>query len=273
MKKVLPALLSLLLCINLLAQNVGIGTTTPSTKLQIKTPNNTDGFSHLSDGGILLKERVGGASAGIGTYSNHNFRLVANSADVISITPEGNVGIGTTTPGDFKLKVSDVTHGIAIENAFTFDNWELYTVGGNAGSLSFFFNGVLKGTINNSSGIYSAISDERLKTNIQPMRTMLEKIKQLKPATYQFKTTKDQQQYSGFIAQEVMKIFPNLVTHNVIPERKLDVYTMDYSGFGVIAVKGIQELQLIIEDDKKKITTLEERITKLEAALAAIIAK
>ncbi|MCW3110134.1 MAG: tail fiber protein [Segetibacter sp.] len=275
MKKILLVLLlsPLLLSFNLIAQNVGIGTSSPATKLQIKTPNNTDGFSHVSDGGILLTEHVGGVSASIGTTSNHTFRLMANGVAVININPDGKVGLGTTAPGNFKFKISDVSHGLAIENAFTFDNWELYTVGGNAGWLSLFFNGTLKGTFSNSTGAYTQGSDERLKTNIKPMSAMLEKIKQLKPATYQFKNTTDKQEYNGFIAQEVMQVFPSLVMHNVNRERKLDVYTMDYSGFGVIAVKGIQELQSIIEEDKKKMATLEERIIKLEAALAFITEK
>ena len=60
--------------------------------------------------------------------------------------------------------------------------------------------------------------------------------------------------------------------HNVDPARKLEVYTMNYSGFGVLAIKGVQELQAIVEEQKEKIATLEERINKLETALAAITA-
>jgi len=65
---------------------------------------------------------------------------------------------------------------------------------------------------------------------------------------------------------------------------------MDYSGFGVLAIKGILELAPIIEEQKKineeqreeidsiknadnlKFATLEDRIDKLEAALANITA-
>jgi hypothetical protein len=76
------------------AGKFGIGTTTPPTIFTIHTPNNTDGFSHESDGGVILKDVIGGISAGFGTYSNHTFRLVANSAPVVNIEPAGNVGIG-----------------------------------------------------------------------------------------------------------------------------------------------------------------------------------
>jgi hypothetical protein len=30
-----------------------------------------------------------------------------------------------------------------------------------------------------------------------------------------------------------------MVAHTVIPERKVDVYTMDYSQFGVLAIKKV----------------------------------
>jgi hypothetical protein len=83
---------------------VGIGTTSPVSKLTILTPNNSTGFTHMSDQGIVLATSVGGISATIGTSSNHTFRLIANSQAVINITPVGNVGIGTTNP-TYKLSV------------------------------------------------------------------------------------------------------------------------------------------------------------------------
>ncbi|MDN3659491.1 tail fiber domain-containing protein [Ferruginibacter paludis] len=106
--------------------NFGIGTTVPGTKLTIHTPNNTDGFSHESDGGIILKEAVGGVSAAIGTFSPHAFRLVANSNAAINIDINGNVGVGV---GDqaFKMDIADririrsssvsSTAGISLNNA------------------------------------------------------------------------------------------------------------------------------------------------------------
>ncbi|MCW3110305.1 MAG: hypothetical protein JWQ09_4811 [Segetibacter sp.] len=86
--------------------NVGIGTTAPASKLTIQTPDNTDGFKHISDGGIVLTEAVGGVSAVIGTSSNHTFRLMANNSPVINIDPSGNVGVGLITQ-TYKMDISD----------------------------------------------------------------------------------------------------------------------------------------------------------------------
>jgi len=97
------------------------------------------------------------------------------------------------------------------------------------------------------------------------MSSMLEKILLLKPSTYQFKNAEDKSEYNGFIAQEVMKLFPSLVCHNVDSVRSIDVYTMDYSGFGVLAIKGIQEQQSIIEAQQDKITSLEIQMESLNS--------
>ncbi len=262
---------------------VGIGTSAPTSKLSLFTPNNSDGYSHTSEGGIVMNERIGGVSASIGTSSNHTFRIVANNEPIINVVPGGNVGINTIDPGVYTLKVRAVNYGLALENSFTGNNWEFFT----NSDLALFYDGNLRGLFNNTNGMYTSISDERLKSNIKPMSPMLEKIMQLKPSTYQFKNTEDKMEYGGFIAQDVMKIFPNLVLHNVIPERKIDVYSMDYSGFGVIAIKGIQELQGIIqllqeraasdeenarlkdEQAQNKISALELRLAKLETLLGA----
>jgi len=75
---------------------------------------------------------------------------------------------------------------------------------------------------------------------------------------------KDEQFYDGFVAQDVMKIFPNLVYHNVNKERKVDVYTMNYSGFGVIAIKAIQEQQGQMQELKDQLTVQTEEISNLK---------
>jgi trimeric autotransporter adhesin len=97
------------------------------------------------------------------------------------------------------------------------------------------------------------------------MSPVLEKIRQLKPSTYQFRNAPGKQDFDGFIAQDVMKIFPSLVNHTVDAEAKIDVYTMDYSGFGVIAIKGIQELVKQDEEKDAKIESLQKQIDELKA--------
>ncbi|MEO5905705.1 MAG: hypothetical protein ABIQ11_03205, partial [Saprospiraceae bacterium] len=80
--------------------NVVVGTNNEGAlgKFTVHTPNNSDGISHVSNGGIVMKTIVGGISAGFGTFSNHMMRIFSNSVAVINIDPAGNIGIGTPDP-------------------------------------------------------------------------------------------------------------------------------------------------------------------------------
>jgi hypothetical protein len=74
-------------------------------RLTVKTSNNADGISHIGDGGNILKTRMGGTSAGIGTFSPTNMRIFSGGLSRIFIAEAtGNVGIGTDNP-TFKLSV------------------------------------------------------------------------------------------------------------------------------------------------------------------------
>jgi hypothetical protein len=266
----------------LVSGNVGIGTATPQQKLHV------DGNEILSTGlssGFKFRNRGSATNADDWVwYSLDNVTRLwrAGAGDLLSISTGGNVGIGTT-PGLHKVKIAHGSSGLSLQYAATGNEWELWTADNTHGApLDLYYNGIIKGTFHPFSGEYHSISDERLKSNIEVMPSILDKVNQLKPTTYQFKTADNTPEGNtpesyGFLAQDVQKIFPHLVTHHVVKERNLDTYTLNYNGFGVIAIKGIQELQQTIQGQENKISTLEgyiakqdERIAKLEAALGAI---
>lgn len=86
---------------------VFIGSDQPAigTKLTVQTLNNSDGISHIGEGGNILSTRIGGTSAGFGTFSNTNMRIFCNSSSRIFVAAAtGNVGIGTDNP-TYKLSV------------------------------------------------------------------------------------------------------------------------------------------------------------------------
>lgn len=82
---------------------IGIGTITPTTRLQIKTAPGDYGFTH-TDGAISVGSYVGGSSSGaaggwLGTLSNNKLFFFANGGQPsMTVDTTGNVGVGTTTP-------------------------------------------------------------------------------------------------------------------------------------------------------------------------------
>lgn len=227
----------------------GFGTSSPSAKVHVGSAVGQDPFKvRVGNDLKLWVDDLGGTSIGGISEPPANGLLVA-----------GNTGLGSA-PGSYKVKITHGTFGFDIENGTTLDDWELWS---NSGGLSLYANSGFRGNFNPTTGAYTSVSDERVKMNIQPMPSVLAKVSKLQPSTYQYH--QDGLMYDatvryGFIAQDVAQVFPHLVEYHYEPERGLDAYTMDYSGFGVIAIKAIQELQ-------QNVNTLEARIAQLEAAL------
>ncbi len=136
-----------------------------------------------------------------------------------------------------------------------FSVWSI-TPAPTTGTLEFFLNGVLKARIN-TTGTYSALSDRRAKSSIKPLYSTLTNVLMLSAKSYQYKDAPEAGRSIGFIAQEVAKLFPELVEGD--PEAE-DILTLKYSDFGVLAIKAIQEQQNLIKK-------LEERIEALEILL------
>ena len=85
-------------------------------------------------------------------------------------------------------------------------------------------------------------SDARLKKNISPLTSSLEKLLALNPVSYQWKSGEDTRSHLGFLAQELETVIPEAVykpTGN--SETSTDKYGVNYSTIIPVLVKAIQE--------------------------------
>ncbi|QIE60413.1 hypothetical protein G5B37_12825 [Rasiella rasia] len=125
-------------------------------------------------------------------------------------------------------------------------------------------------------GAWLGNSDRRLKKNIETIKgnEALAKISKLRGVTYQWNDTETGNkrpttiQY-GFIAQEIMEVFPNKVSKDV-----QGYYQTAYGDYDAIFVQAIKELIKLTHEQKQEIKTLKEqndvfemRLKKLEAAM------
>jgi hypothetical protein len=172
--------------------------------------------------------------------------------------------------------------GVRIQNEGPNEHyWNLYT-SNTTGDFEFFKQGIKRATINQSSGAYTAVSDEKMKRNVRPMAAnTLSKLMQLRPTSYQFVDVPndeggfykaDNRFYNGFIAQEVEKVFPELVFKGSDNPAQ-DFYTMDYAGFGIIAIKGIQEQQVQITSQRNQITRQQQELDGLKLQVEQLMLK
>ena len=171
-----------------------------------------------------------------------------------------NVGIGITAPNTkLSIKQDNPNRAIMWQHETQVDNWSI-GIGTNTLNCRFEFDGVLRGQISSVDGSFITGSDIRYKEAIEAVPDVLSRTLQLKPFSYYYKDTRQVAQHKsiGFIAQEVEKLFPEMV-YDIDGGYK----GINYAGFAVVAIKAIQEQQ-------EKIASLEERLQKLEAKLDAM---
>lgn len=116
-----------------------------------------------------------------------------------------------------------------------------------------------------TGGSITATSDIRLKTNIQPLpENTLDKVKQLRGVYFNWKTEADMGNVRqiGVIAQEVEKIFPELVITSP------DGYkAVGYDRLGPILIEAIKEQQVEIDSLKSQVTDLKNELDEIKQFL------
>jgi len=96
-----------------------------------------------------------------------------------------------------------------------------------------------------ATGNVTAYSDERLKENIKPIESSVDKVKQLRGVTYDWKETGEAS--VGVIAQEVEAVFPELVVENE------EYKSVDYGRLTSVLIEAIKEQQAQIDELKAKL--------------------
>ena len=204
------------------------------------------------------------------------------SGDLLLNPNGGQVGIGYTnqTSVQFPLDINqNGEDGIRIRNGSYL--WDFSARIG----LVFSYKGIEKSYISAVDGSYHETSDARLKKDVARMGSVLDKVMALQPKSYKYinnENTENADKIStGFIAQEVMPLFPNLVSDfnggGKDSKGKTVYYGVNYAGFSVVAIKAIQEQQAQIETLKAenktmKIenNTIKSQLAKMQEAIEAL---
>ncbi|MFN0176795.1 MAG: tail fiber domain-containing protein [Saprospiraceae bacterium] len=267
--------------VNTNAGNVGIGIPVPVARLHIagngesiRLQGDTPMITFLPSGpappGVGFA-RIAAGLLSLGTQNVIGVGLLPNNKNaVIANGTNGYVGIGAVNATNASLRVLQKEGGILLHNEANGNFWEFSASPAN-GSLQLFNStlggGVPAGTFT-PAGVYLP-SDRRLKTDIEAISTgILTKMMQLKPVSYRYKAeATDAKHTLGFLAQDVLSVFPELVGQSTDRNGKNGFLSINYGGFGVLAVKAIQEQQTEIEGLKKENAELRSKTESLEARL------
>jgi hypothetical protein len=250
--------------------NVGIGTSSPATKLQVNGKVTATGIATAANTALSLDLNAGtafntggaaialrGSTAG---YNDSGMEFYTGNNERARIDSSGNSLVGTTS--------TDTTAvGIRLMN-----NNQLQT--SKSGDWSFrmgrrdstgiigeiYYNSSRVGDIatNGSNTTYNSASDYRLKENVQPIVGALDKVEALKPVTFTWKSTGTND--DGFLAHELQSVVPQAVRgekDEVDAEGNPVYQSIDTSVLVATLTAAIQEQQAII-------TALTARVEALE---------
>ena len=191
--------------------NVGIGASSPSSLL------------HLAGGGTGTRGALRISEAGLTNYwelgrdntVSGDFTINSNATERMRVTTAGAIGVGTTTPGTYKLNVN--------------------------------------GTF------YSAGSSLEYKTDITTLDIDTNKILELRPVTYQYK---DEYKHLGkelksgtqigLIAEEVAEVFPELAMMKEDEDGETRVRNVDYEKLSILLLSEVQKLRKEVNELKNK---------------------
>lgn len=151
------------------------------------------------------------------------------------------------------------------------NGWDLYHYAGDGATYTLICRFGSDGTISKiGGGSFSAISDERVKENIQDFNKGLESVLAIETKTFKYKKVAGTQtefypdsicnktQY-GVIAQELKEVCPEMVT-----EDEQGFYSVDLSNLPLMLVNAVKELSTKLDNVTTNYEALLQRVEALE---------
>ena len=249
--------------------------------------NNTTGTGNTAIwNNVLTANTTGSNNSALGNYANITLGSLSNvtligantvgsQSNTVILGSWANVGIGTSTPwapldvknGEIRVSTSTstsaylrMTHTGPTGNGHidTMGAWALYLnwFGGTAVNVGNGASGF--GTIN--AAAFTNASDRSYKKDIKILENPLTRLLSLEWVSFKWKN--NGRPDIGFIAQDIEKIIPEIVSTNSDGKK-----SVEYGNISALIVEAVKEQQKIIDAQNEKIDELQKEILNIKISL------
>ena len=273
--------------------NVGIGTTSPSYRLDVSATSfiaASVSTSYSGAGNIRIADAstTSASAPYIGSVGNNLTFGRIGTAEYARIDSSGNlvVGVNSNIGSSPIIAAAQSSTGAACFGAFAtsssyvYNILDLNTATASGTGFNFIkcrvsnygatvFQVIGNGNAQNANNSYGATSDIKLKENIVDATPKLASLMQVKIRNYNLKSDPTHKQI-GVIAQELEEVFPAMVEET--PDKDAEgndlgttTKAVKYSVFVPMLIKAIQELKAINDQQAETINALTARVVALES--------
>ena len=232
-----------------------------STAMGVNTTASGDGSTTM--GNITTASGNNSTAMGNDTTASGSTSTAMGFAAIASGSRSTAMGIhtkasdyGSLVIGHYNLSGSSITNSAT---AFNVANTAFVIGNGTSGNLSDAFKVMFNGdvTVSNNLTVVGDVevqSDERLKSNIVSLGSTLSKLILIDGKSYE----KDGKQRIGVLAQEIQKVFPELVTVD-----GNEMLAVNYQGLVPVLINALKEQDKIIKSQEARLTNIENLISNL----------
>ena len=254
--------------------NYGVFSYTTGDAASTIGTNNFGGYFNASQIGTVANDNFGVYSISRtrngGTIGGNNYAGYFHAA----ATNNGGGGYGTIAGNNFGVRIIMSTNGVAGTT------WGIYQTG-DAGTENYFQNTVGIGTTSGAGilnvngvatktggGVWAVFSDRRSKENIKNYTKGLAELLQLRPVSFNYKKSFGfgNNTHVGFIAQEVEKVVPSMVTKTDMYGFK-DFRQVDANEVTFMLINAVKKLTNENEALKSENESIKNRLEALEKAI------
>lgn len=269
--------------------NVGIGTTSTAVKLEVAASTGSwisGTFSGTANTdkvviGNLSTPCIGGHNAALNAWSDFtvagaNIKFSPFGTEKMRLSSDGDLLVGTTSTAGLERAITisgGANGGYIVQSSgsnrlYVWANPSTATIESTSG-IPIYIKAGGSGGVYLSSGAtsWTANSDNRLKDINYTIENAVEKLCTLNAVSFSWKSDEDKKEVLGLIAQDVEKVFPQIIDKNKLSRTIGDESEVDdteylgvrYQELIPILVKAIQEQQAQIKELQDELVLLKNK--------------